>query len=154
MIFVVRHAHAGNRSDWSGPDDKRPISAKGVLQADQLARYLRKRGATQIFTSPSLRCVQTVAPLAHRLNTHHIDLPELAEGAAPEGAAALVRTAAEGTVICSHGDVLQALVGHLAAHGAPVDPKTVIQKAAIWQLKMHDGRVRKAKYVPPPQLKS
>ncbi len=152
MIFVVRHAHAGNRSDWSGPDDKRPISDKGVLQTRRLASYLAKKGARQIFTSPSLRCVQTVAPLAHMLNTHYLDLPELAEGASPEGAAALVRTAKNGTVICSHGDVLANLVGHLAAHGAPIDPKLTIQKAAIWQLRMSDGKVKKAKYVPPPKV--
>jgi len=152
MIFVVRHAHAGNRSDWSGPDDKRPISDKGVQQARKLAKYLKKRGANQIFTSPSLRCVQTVAPLAHKLNIHYVDLPELAEGAAPEGAAAILRTAKNGTVICSHGDVLTDLVGHLAAHGAAIDPKTSIQKAAIWELKLNDGRVKKAKYVPPPRV--
>jgi 8-oxo-dGTP diphosphatase len=152
MIYVVRHAHAGNRSDWSGPDHKRPISDKGVQQARKISKYLTKRGARQIFTSPSLRCVQTVAPLAHRLNVGYVDLPELAEGSSPEGAAALVRTAKNGTVICSHGDVLTNLVGHLAAHGAPIDPKTLIEKGAILQLKMHDGRVRKAKYIPPPKL--
>lgn len=153
MIFVLRHAHAGNRSGWSGPDHKRPISPKGIEQTKALTKYLRVKGATQIFTSPYLRCVQTVAPLAHALNIHYIDLPELAEGSPPEGAAALLRTAQDGTVICSHGDVLQALVGHLAAHGAPIDPSTVIAKAAIWRLKLDDdGRIRKAKYIPPPRV--
>jgi broad specificity phosphatase PhoE len=55
-------------------------------------------------------------------------------------------------VICSHGDVLESLVGHLAAHGAPIDPKTEIQKAGIWRLKLDDGRVIKAKYMPPPKI--
>jgi 8-oxo-dGTP diphosphatase len=153
MIFIVRHAHAGNRSGWSGPDHKRPISNKGIKQTRALTKYLVRKGATQIFTSPYLRCVQTVAPLAHALNTHYIDLPELAEGSPPEGAAALLRTAQDGTVICSHGDVLTALIGHLAAHGAPIDPKTEIQKAAIWRLKLDDdGRILKAKYIPPPSV--
>lgn len=153
MIFIVRHAHAGNRSGWSGPDHKRPISPKGIKQTRALTDYLLRKGATQIFTSPYLRCVQTVAPLAHALNTHYIDLPELAEGAAPEGAAALLRTAQDGTVICSHGDVLANLVGHLAAHGAPIDPSTVIEKAAIWRLtRDDDGRIVKAKYIRPPRF--
>ena len=147
MIFIVRHAHAGNRSAWSGPDHKRPISPKGIKQTRELTRYLVKKGATQIFTSPYLRCVQTMAPLAHALNTHYIDLPELAEGAPPEGAAALVRTAKDGTVICSHGDVLAGLVGHLAAHGAPINSKLNIEKGGIWRLKLDDdGRIVKAKY--------
>lgn len=152
MIYIVRHAHAGNRSNWSGPDHKRPISHKGVLQAKALSKYLAKNGAKQIFTSPFLRCVQTVAPLAHRLGLGYIDLPELSEGAPPEGAAALLRTAKKGTVICSHGDVLASLVGHLAAHGAPINPKTEIQKAAIWKLTLDDGRITKAKYIPPPKF--
>lgn len=152
MIYIVRHAHAGNRSNWSGPDHKRPISHKGVLQSKALATFLAKAGAKQIFTSPYLRCVQTMAPLAHALNLGYVDLPELAEGAPPEGAAAILRTAKKGTVICSHGDVLSNLVGHLAAHGAPVDHKTTIEKAAVWRLKLDDGRVTKAKYFPPPKI--
>ena len=151
MIFIVRHAHAGNRSGWSGPDHKRPISPKGIKQTRLLTQYLVKKGATQIFTSPYLRCIQTVAPLAHAINTHYIDLPELAEGAPPEGAAALVRTAKDGTVICSHGDVLAGLVGHLAAHGAPINPKLNIEKGGILRLKLDDdGRIVKAKYRRPP----
>ena len=151
MIFIVRHAHAGNRSGWSGPDHKRPISPKGIKQTRLLTQYLVKKGATQIFTSPYLRCIQTVAPLAHAINTHYIDLPELAEGAPPEGAAALVRTAKDGTVICSHGDVLAGLVGHLAAHGAPINPKLNIEKGGILRLRLDDdGRIVKAKYRRPP----
>ncbi len=152
MIYIVRHAHAGNRSKWSGPDQKRPISPKGILQATALSKYLAKNGVRQIYTSPHLRCVQTMAPLTHRLGLGHVDLPELAEGASPEGAAVLVRTAKKGTVICSHGDVLTNLIGHLAAHGAPIDPKTEIQKAGIWRLKLDDGRVSKSKYIPPPKV--
>lgn len=152
MIYVVRHAHAGNRSDWKGDDTKRPVSPKGILQSKSLAEHLAGLGVKHIFTSPYLRCVQTVAPLAHAIGRGYIDLPELAEGAAPEGAAALVRTAKPGTVICSHGDVLMNLIGHLAAHGAPIDSGTVIQKAAIWRLKMREGRVVKAKYFPPPKV--
>lgn len=152
MIFVLRHAHAGNRSGFSGPDHKRPISPKGIKQTKALTNYLVRKGATQIYTSPYLRCIQTVAPLAHALNIGYIDLPELAEGASPEGAAALLRTAQNGTVICSHGDVLAGLVGHLAAHGAPVDPRLEIAKGAIWRLQLEDGRIVKAKYVAPPSV--
>ena len=152
MIFIVRHAHAGNRGDWSGPDRKRPLSHKGTLQSKALAEYLARKGAKHIYTSPYLRCVQTVAPLAHQIAKGYLDVPELAEGAAPEGAAALLRTAAPGTVICSHGDVLQALVGHLAAHGAPINPSLEIQKAAVWRLKIEDGKIAKARYIPPPNV--
>jgi broad specificity phosphatase PhoE len=152
MIYIVRHAHAGNRSDWSGPDAKRPLSHKGTLQAKSLAEYLGRKGAKHLFTSPALRCVQTLAPLAHAISKGYIDLPELSEGSPPEGAAALLRSARPGTVICSHGDVLQGLVGHLAAHGAPIDAKLQIEKAAIWRLKMSDGRVSKTKYIPPPRV--
>ncbi len=55
-------------------------------------------------------------------------------------------------MICSHGDVLASLVDHLEFHGAPIDTRTEIQKAGIWRLKLDDGRVTKAKYIPPPKV--
>ena len=33
-ILLVRHARAGSRKDWDGPDEKRPLSKKGRRQAD------------------------------------------------------------------------------------------------------------------------
>src|SRR5207302_11043136 len=39
-LYLVRHAHAGDPARWTGPDERRPLSAKGRLQAERLGRHL------------------------------------------------------------------------------------------------------------------
>ncbi|MBQ1015787.1 NUDIX hydrolase, partial [Micromonospora sp. M51] len=39
-IAVVRHAHAGKRATWSGPDVGRPLDAEGWAQAAALAELI------------------------------------------------------------------------------------------------------------------
>ena len=65
MIHLVRHAHAGNKREWQGNDRVRPISDRGVLETDAvLARLNRPGKISAIFSSPLVRCVQTIDPLA------------------------------------------------------------------------------------------
>ena len=40
MIHLVRHAHAGVRAHWTGPDDRRPLTDRGRLQAKRIAALL------------------------------------------------------------------------------------------------------------------
>lgn len=146
MIIVVRHAHAGSSSNWKGPHDERPLSDRGHLQAKRIGEALFADGATTVFSSPYLRCVQTVSPLAAMLDIDVGELPELAEGAGGSGAARLVIDAVEGTVICTHGDVLHALVGILAAGGAPLGPWMQFEKGAVLRLERDGGRIVSASY--------
>jgi broad specificity phosphatase PhoE len=69
MLYLLRHAHAGNKRAWNGPDDQRPLSAAGRREAAGLLVQLRARPVGAILSSPALRCRQTVRPLAehHRL---------------------------------------------------------------------------------------
>jgi 8-oxo-dGTP diphosphatase len=149
MIFVVRHAHAGSSADWKGPGDERPLSDRGHLQAKRMGEALFADGATTVLSSPYLRCVQTVSPLAAMLDIDVDELPDLAEGAGGSGAARLVINAVEGTVICSHGDVLHGLVGRLAAGGAPLGSMMQFEKGAVLRLERDGGRIVSARYEPP-----
>ena len=149
MIFVVRHAHAGSSSAWKGPDDERPLSDRGHLQAKRIAEALFADGATTVMSSPYLRCVQTVSPLASMLDMDVEQSPELVEGAGGSGAARLVMAAVEGTVLCSHGDVLHDLVGRLAAAGAPLGTWMQFEKAAVLRLERDGSRIVSARYDPP-----
>jgi len=40
FIHLLRHAHAGDRGAWAGPDATRPLSDKGRDQSDRLGRFL------------------------------------------------------------------------------------------------------------------
>ena len=68
-LYLVRHAHAGDPARWTGPDDRRPLSAKGRLQAQALGRRLAalQVGVDVIVSSPKLRAQQTADLIAQAL---------------------------------------------------------------------------------------
>jgi broad specificity phosphatase PhoE len=115
-VVLLRHASAGDRDKWKDDDQLRPLDDRGRRQALAL-RSLTDRGITRIVSSPYVRCVETVEPLAATLGLP-IDVDErLAEGADPDDALALL-TELEGGVACTHGDVIDALLGHSLKKGA------------------------------------
>ena len=111
MYALVRHAHAGDKKAWTGPDERRPLSRRGQQQAEGIAGTLSAMAVTRLVSSPYLRCVQSLQPLAARLN-----LPiQTSEHLGPDATAAeldalLADPAMEGAVLCTHGETLKALL--------------------------------------------
>jgi phosphohistidine phosphatase SixA len=158
-VHVVRHAHAGDRNAWSGDDQLRPLSPKGRRQAEAIAERLAARGVDRLLSSGFTRCVETLEPLGH-LRVAPIEVaPELAEGADPDDALALV-LGLEGTeaALCSHGDVIPGLMVLLARKGVelvdgrPLRDGDVLRcgKGSTWELELDGGAVVRAAYIPPP----
>ena len=73
-FYLVRHAHA----DWS-PDENRPLSEKGFLDAERVADVLIEFPINKIYSSPYLRAQQTIHPLSARLNIPVQIEPDLRE---------------------------------------------------------------------------
>jgi 2,3-bisphosphoglycerate-dependent phosphoglycerate mutase len=73
-VYLVRHCHA----HWS-TDDARPLSDEGTEAARRLATLLSDRPIAAIYSSPSRRAVDTVAPLADRVGQPLQLVPELRE---------------------------------------------------------------------------
>ena len=146
-VLLVRHAIAVARHRWEGDDDDRPLTDRGRAQAAALVAQLRPLRPTDVASSPSLRCVDTVAPLAEALGLAVRPAGALAEGNG-DAAADLVRSLlrAPGTaVLCTHGDVVPEVLGAL---GCDADDRC--QKGSTWALDAgDDGRVR-GRYLPPP----
>src|SRR4051794_28042580 len=69
-LYLVRHAHAGDPARWTGDDARRPLSAKGRLQADTVARHLVSLAVDLdvIITSPLVRARQTADTIARALD--------------------------------------------------------------------------------------
>jgi 8-oxo-(d)GTP phosphatase len=63
-VVVVRHASAGDRGTWEGPDEDRPLDEVGHRQAVALVGLLRAYDIRRIHSSDFLRCRETVTPLA------------------------------------------------------------------------------------------
>lgn len=112
---LLRHAAAGHRDDWDGDDLHRPLDASGRRQSDELVDLLRPFGVRRLVSSPYVRCVQTVEPLAAALGMELEVDGRLEEGA---GAAAAGLLHEDGVVCCTHGDIVEALVGRTLKKGA------------------------------------
>jgi len=151
-VYLVRHAKAGDRAQWTEDDRLRPLTKKGRRQADAIVDAFRDRVVERIVTSPFVRCVQTVRPLALERRVELKTDASLAE-AAPVTAALdlLARVADAPTVLCSHGDVIPLLVEHLAANGARVVTDRDWKKGSTWVLERGaDGEVARMRYEGPP----
>jgi 8-oxo-dGTP diphosphatase len=147
--FLVRHAKAGSREKWVGSDEKRPLSKSGLLQAHGLVEQLRGASLTRILSSPYLRCVQTVEPLAAARGLDVEIEAKLAEGADPALALALLRRDG-GEVFCSHADVIAGVMLALADRGVPLTGELTWAKGSTWALEVSGGRFVSGRYLPPP----
>ncbi len=149
-MFLVRHAKAGNRRQWSSDDDLRPLSRAGRAQAEAIADALMDEGITRVVSSPYVRCRQTLDPLAQRLRLPLELSPELAEGESLTDTLRLIdKLHGEVAVLCTHGDVIERLIEHLASTGVELDDNR-LEKGATWVLDMHEGEIVRAEYVPAP----
>ena len=150
--YVIRHARAGRRSTWKGPDEERPLSGKGRRQARSIARALRSEPIARVVASPFVRCVQTVEPLAEALGIATEEDPLLAEGSSALQLERLVRAASDDAAVAasSHGDVILGLLGALEAAGVPLDPGVVARKGSTWVLDVEGGEIVRGRYLPPP----
>jgi 8-oxo-(d)GTP phosphatase len=120
-VLVVRHAKAGDRERWTGPDRDRPLTKRGRAQAAALAVRLPQLAdppIARILSSPYVRCRETVEPLAEATGPLVEDDEALAEGGRLAGTLALLARLGPGSVVlCSHGDVIGDLVMWLADRG-------------------------------------
>jgi len=148
-VLLIRHAEAGERSQWTGKDRDRPLTAAGRAQAKRLADRLDGQPLDRILTSGYVRCLETMAPIASRRRLTAGEVSWLEEGADP--AEALTALLAGGSVAaCSHGDVVSGILFELADRGVALGSSPRMQKGSTWVLEVTDGRVSAARYLPPP----
>jgi len=118
--FLVRHGSAGDRHAWHDADGLRPLDDEGRRQAKALVGLLAEAVIERLLSSPYLRCVQTLEPLAEARGMPVETTPVLAEGAGGAGAVELL-SGDEALVACSHGDVIEEALDLLAAAGVALE---------------------------------
>jgi len=151
MLYLVRHAKAGSRHEWRGDDRQRPLSKEGRRQADALARKLARLAEGQLLSSPYVRCEQTLEPLASVVRLPIVLDERLAEATGFEGALELLTQAPDGSVLCSHGDVIPDTIAALERRGCTFVGEPDWRKASVWALRRDDqGQVVEATAWPPP----
>ena len=152
-LYVVRHAKAGERRLWEDDDLDRPLSKKGWKQSEAIAKRLSKLEPTALWSSPSVRCIQTLEPLGRRLEMPVRVDGRLREDEPVDPMLELLREAADGAVLCSHGDLIPAAVEALRHTGTEIRTPVDWRKASVWVLKRDKrGRIVTATVWPPPKV--
>ena len=150
VVYLVRHAKAGERRVWDGDDEARPLSKHGWKQSESIAKRLAENGATTLYSSPYVRCMQTLEPLGKRLGVEVHAERCLYEGEPFEPVLELLTEVPKGAVLCSHGDIVPDVIQALARRGMEVQSKPDWRKGSIWVLKRKGERITKGKVWPPP----
>ncbi|HEY1514101.1 MAG TPA: phosphoglycerate mutase family protein [Gaiellaceae bacterium] len=108
--ILVRHASAGDREAWPGDDMQRPLDERGRVQARGLVARLEEFQIGAIYSSPAVRCLETVEPLAAARGLVVVVRAELGESRQWEDGGTLLKQLAEAdAVVCGHGGLEQAL---------------------------------------------
>ena len=140
LVLLVRHGRAGDRDEWTGDDRLRPLDKRGRRQADAMVAPLAGYALSRLVSSPYVRCVQTLEPLSARLGLPVEHDPAIAEGVPVQKARGLIDRLGPGPVVlCTHGDVVEALVGE-------GEPK---KKGSTWLLARRNGAIELVRYWPP-----
>jgi phosphohistidine phosphatase SixA len=141
IVLLVRHARAGERSEWEGDDRLRPLDEKGRRQAEGLVELLADYPVDRIFSSPYVRCVESVEPLAAATGFEIEQVDELAEGSTGDAVLRLLSSGdASCVVLCTHGDVVEEVLGD------------GLKKGATEVLALEDGRLRRVDHIGRPDV--
>ena len=149
-FYFVRHAKAGSRSHWTGDDRRRPLSKKGLRQAEELVSVLEEFPIGAIISSPYLRCVQTVEPLARARGLKVKEDPVLAEGQGLRAYSFFNDPNLDHAVLCTHGDIVWELVEDLTSRRVLPAFEEAFEKGSTWVVEVRKGSPVHARYVPAP----
>jgi broad specificity phosphatase PhoE len=150
MLLVVRHADADTKGSWDGPDMLRPLSPLGRLQAEGLVVRLEDYPVERILCSPTLRCHQTVQPLARDRLLGIEEVAALGVDAGPGEVLALFwDQGLQDAVLCTHGETIGQLFGQLIADGLVGAASLDWPKGSTWLLQRASQPRVHARYLAP-----
>ena len=154
-LIIVRHGIAVARRKWDGPDADRPLTPHGARQAQALGTRLARYDPDEIISSPSLRCRQTVEPLAARTTTPVKKSKQLELDAGPRAIDLIRRLVAtrppsSTIILCTHREVLvQGLPALAAEFGVALRHRPPGAKGSYWAVRFRGDRAVTIKYSRP-----
>jgi 8-oxo-dGTP diphosphatase len=150
MLYLVRHAHAGSKAKWGGPDVARPLSRQGRMEALGLVEQLRPYPIGRVLSSPAERCLQTVQPLAGRFGRPVEPSEALGvDGTGPGVVELLTDPALDRAVLCTHGEVIGKVFDELEQAGIDLSDPPRWPKGCTWILELNGGHEWKGTYLAP-----
>jgi 8-oxo-dGTP diphosphatase len=153
-LLFVRHGHAGTKEGWDGDDRLRPLDARGLRQAKHLLAVLSPFRPTAILSSPYLRCLQTVEPLATKRGLSVDEDEDLVPNAALKAVALVRRVSQPGSrnrlVLCTHGEVIGDVLATLTREDdLRLGHRSPGLKGCVWEIEFRKGKATTARYIPP-----
>ncbi len=148
VTALVRHGHAGKRSEFGGNDALRPLDEQGRAEAETLGLVVSLVAPHRLFAATPLRCKQTLEPLAARLGLPIVVDSAFAEPAEPDGVPARAKVAAARltelragprAAVCSQGKVIPPLLAVLDGAGDTAPYRT--PKGTGWILTWSGDRL-------------
>jgi 8-oxo-dGTP diphosphatase len=155
-VLIVRHATAGRKARYKGDDTQRPLDRNGRAQAKSLVPQLMAFGASALFAADRARCVQTIEPLARKLDLPIAVEPTLTEEAYAADPAAARERLMEiielgGTpAICSQGRVIPYLIDWWCERDGITPDPSRNRKGSTWVLSLSGNRLIAADHLPSP----
>ena len=155
-LTIVRHARALNKDSWTDDDLLRPLESFGERQAKALAVLIAEHGVRRILSSPAVRCLQSVQPLADLVGTRI----ELWDDLGPDGLGSTIVTecfanpAYDDTVLCTHGELMQPLTRledlRRVARRRDLSSQRLLRKGSAWRLRIGtSGQITKLDHLVP-----
>lgn len=134
-IYLVRHGRAVPRDEWTGEDLLRPLSDRGLLEAQALADHLAADPPTRVICAPTLRCQQTVENVAEAAGVG-VEVDErLAAGEDTARTLELLPAAEAGPVLlCTHSAVILSLLRVLELAEPERTEPVPCKKGSVWAL--------------------
>jgi phosphohistidine phosphatase SixA len=139
-MLLLRHASAGVRLSSPGIDRFRRLDDGGRFVARQLVWSLADREITRIVSSPLVRCVESVVPIAQSRHLTVETCWELEPDVALDDLLTLLVDLPDTALVCTHREVFQTLLGW----------DITCEKGGTWVLERNGPELVPALYVAPP----
>ena len=125
----------------------RRLDESGLIQVGRLTAHLKGRPISRVLSSPSVRCIETVEPLAAGRDLTVEVCHQLAEGASAVVVVDLLGSlAGQDVALCSHGDVIPEVIRRLISRGMVVTDETGYSKGSLWTLHTDGSRIVEGTY--------
>lgn len=149
-IYLVRHGRAVPRDEWAGEDLLRPLSERGLIEAQALADHLAADPPTRVVCAPSLRCQQTVEDLAAAAGVG-VEVDERLSADEETARTLELLPAADGgpVLFCTHSAVIQGLLRVLELTEPERAQPIPCKKGSVWVLEGASYTPARATYFEP-----
>jgi phosphohistidine phosphatase SixA len=137
IVWIVRHGFAGSKADWLDDDAARPLTQAGRLQAQRVVPLLAGSDIHHLIASPTTRCIETLTPLSQTVGLPVRTSEHLLHEATPSDVFDLIARSGDGTVLCTHGEVMKPLLDDVRSRNIVVADRPrsqLLRKGTVWRL--------------------